>query len=159
MVASTKGLRPEKDCAGKDQRQTRPLVREGVPEKQDRNCQTVINIWSWAPDGGSTPRLTDWLTVSRNVTLTWHQQFKAIERLVRSAVQLWLLNDSREDYKSIEDNGLTDRIQYESSGGYKRRLELMCYCYIIICSVIILCSYNWYLSNKLIANPDPRLSR
>jgi hypothetical protein len=30
-------------------RQTRPLVREGAPEKQDRNCQRVINIWSWAP--------------------------------------------------------------------------------------------------------------
>jgi hypothetical protein len=27
-------------------RQTRPLVREGAPQKQDRNCQTVINIWS-----------------------------------------------------------------------------------------------------------------
>jgi hypothetical protein len=27
--------------------QTRPLVREGAPQKQDRNCQTVINIWSW----------------------------------------------------------------------------------------------------------------
>jgi hypothetical protein len=23
-----------------------PLVREGAPQKQDRNCQTVINIWS-----------------------------------------------------------------------------------------------------------------
>jgi hypothetical protein len=45
-------------------RQTRPLVREGVPRKQDRNCQRVINIW------GSTPTLTDWLTVSRSVTLT-----------------------------------------------------------------------------------------
>jgi hypothetical protein len=29
-------------------RQTRPLVREGAPQKQDRNCQRVINIWSWA---------------------------------------------------------------------------------------------------------------
>jgi hypothetical protein len=27
-------------------RQTRPLVREGAPQKQDRKCQTVINIWS-----------------------------------------------------------------------------------------------------------------
>jgi hypothetical protein len=25
-------------------RQTRPLVREGAPQKQDPNCQTVINI-------------------------------------------------------------------------------------------------------------------
>jgi hypothetical protein len=49
---------------------TRPLVREGAPQKQDRKCQTVKNIWSWAPDEGSTPRLTDWLAVSRNVTLT-----------------------------------------------------------------------------------------
>jgi hypothetical protein len=32
-------------------RQTRPLVREGAPQKQDRNCQTIINNWSWAPDG------------------------------------------------------------------------------------------------------------
>jgi hypothetical protein len=27
-------------------RQTRPLVREGAPQKQDHNCQTVINVWS-----------------------------------------------------------------------------------------------------------------
>jgi hypothetical protein len=27
-------------------RQARPLVREGVPQNQDRNYQTVINIWS-----------------------------------------------------------------------------------------------------------------
>jgi hypothetical protein len=26
-------------------RQTRPLVREGATEKQDRNCQRAINIW------------------------------------------------------------------------------------------------------------------
>jgi hypothetical protein len=35
-------------------RQTRPLVREDATEKQDRNCQKVINIWSWAK--------TYWLT-------------------------------------------------------------------------------------------------
>jgi hypothetical protein len=72
MVASTKGLGPEKDCAGKGW--TRPLVREGA-QRENRNCQTVINIWSWAPDGARHQDwLTDWLTdrptVSRNVTLT-----------------------------------------------------------------------------------------
>jgi hypothetical protein len=50
MVASPKGLGPEKDCAGncqqRVQRQTRPLVREGTPQKQDRKCQTIVNIWS-----------------------------------------------------------------------------------------------------------------
>jgi hypothetical protein len=30
-------------------RQIHPLVKEGAPQKQDRNCQRVINIWSWAP--------------------------------------------------------------------------------------------------------------
>jgi hypothetical protein len=28
-------------------RQIRPLVREGAPQKQDRNCQMAIDIWSW----------------------------------------------------------------------------------------------------------------
>jgi hypothetical protein len=40
-------------------RQTRPLVRESAPQKQDRNGQTVINIRSWAPDGA---RYQDLLT-------------------------------------------------------------------------------------------------
>jgi hypothetical protein len=35
------------------------LSSERAPHnKQDCSCQTVI-IWSWAPSGGSTPRLTD----------------------------------------------------------------------------------------------------
>jgi hypothetical protein len=51
--------------------QTRSLVREETSQKQDRNCQTVINIWTWAPNGARhQDLLTDWLTVSRNVTLT-----------------------------------------------------------------------------------------
>jgi hypothetical protein len=58
-------------ASGKYKRQTRPLVREGAPRKQERNCHTEINIWSWAPDGARyQDLLTDWLTVSRNVTLT-----------------------------------------------------------------------------------------
>jgi hypothetical protein len=53
--------------------QTRPLVRECAPQKQDRNCQTVINIWLWAPGGARyqdllTDWLTDWLTVSPSLT-------------------------------------------------------------------------------------------
>jgi hypothetical protein len=32
-------------------RQIRPLVRESAPQKEDRKFQTVINIWSWSPDG------------------------------------------------------------------------------------------------------------
>jgi hypothetical protein len=38
-------------ASGTYKRQTRPLVRDGAPRKQERNCQTEINIWSWAPDG------------------------------------------------------------------------------------------------------------
>jgi hypothetical protein len=46
-------------------RQTRPLVREGAPQKQDRNCQTVINIWSWVLDGARhQDLLTDWPSVA-----------------------------------------------------------------------------------------------
>jgi hypothetical protein len=30
-------------------RQTSLLIRDGAPQRRDRDCQTVINIWSWAP--------------------------------------------------------------------------------------------------------------
>jgi hypothetical protein len=46
-------------------RQTRLLVREGAPQKQDLNCQTVINIWLWAPDGARHQDLViDWPSVA-----------------------------------------------------------------------------------------------
>jgi hypothetical protein len=50
MVASTKGLGHEKDCAGKDeqhiQKTDQSSRQRGTSQKQDRNCQIVINIWS-----------------------------------------------------------------------------------------------------------------
>jgi hypothetical protein len=38
------------------------LSSERAPHKNDRNCQTVINIWSWAPDGVGLDTKTYWLT-------------------------------------------------------------------------------------------------
>jgi hypothetical protein len=51
MVANTKELDLRKTALARAssiyERQTRPLVREGAPQKKkDCNCQTVINIWS-----------------------------------------------------------------------------------------------------------------
>jgi hypothetical protein len=54
-------------------RHTHPLVREGAPQQQDRNCQAVKRVSGHEPQMGldtKTYWLTDWLTVSRNVTLT-----------------------------------------------------------------------------------------
>jgi hypothetical protein len=69
MVASPKGRRLKKDHAGEGQQhiqKTDPSSHQrGASQKQDCNCQTVINI-----SRGSTQRLTDWPTISRNVTLT-----------------------------------------------------------------------------------------
>jgi hypothetical protein len=49
--------------------QTRPLVREGAPKKKLQDCNfQKKKLWSKVPYLGSTPRHTDWLTVSRNVT-------------------------------------------------------------------------------------------
>jgi hypothetical protein len=45
----------------------RPILpSERMPHrKQDRNCQTKINIWSWAPDGARhQDLLTDWPSVT-----------------------------------------------------------------------------------------------
>jgi hypothetical protein len=52
-----------------------PSSERAPQKKQDGNCQRVINIW------GSTTRLTDWLTVSRNLTLTF--SLLSLETLVR----------------------------------------------------------------------------
>jgi hypothetical protein len=69
MVASTKGLGPEKDCAGKEQQHVQKTdpssCQRGRPTKQDRNCQTVINIRSWAPHGArEQDLLTHWQSVA-----------------------------------------------------------------------------------------------
>jgi hypothetical protein len=47
-----------------------PLVREGAPHQQTRNCLTVAKMWSWARDGCLTPRQTGRLTIGRNITLS-----------------------------------------------------------------------------------------
>jgi hypothetical protein len=61
--------------------QTRPLVREGALQKQDRNCQRVINIWSWAPDGARhQDLLIDWPSV---VMWLWLDLRESLETAVR----------------------------------------------------------------------------
>jgi hypothetical protein len=58
-------------------RQTCPLVREGAPQKQDCNCQTGLNIWSWAPDGARyQDLLTDWPSVAMWLWL-WSSEFRS----------------------------------------------------------------------------------
>jgi hypothetical protein len=44
--------------------QTRPLVREGAPKRQNSNFEGGKKFWSNVPGSGSTPRHTDWLTVA-----------------------------------------------------------------------------------------------
>jgi hypothetical protein len=52
-------------ASGIYKRQTRTLVREDAPQKQDRNCQRVIHIWSWALDGAQHQYLLiDWPSVA-----------------------------------------------------------------------------------------------
>jgi hypothetical protein len=58
---------PRSNCASK--LQIYPLVREGTPHQETRNCQyRKKRIWSWVPDGSSTPRqtgrLADWPPVA-----------------------------------------------------------------------------------------------
>jgi hypothetical protein len=72
-------------ASSKYKRPTLPLVREGTPQKQDRNCQTIINIWSWAPDGARhQDLLTDWPSVAMWLWLwLWSEPVKPVWRLVR----------------------------------------------------------------------------
>jgi hypothetical protein len=55
MVTSPKGLGPEKGYLARAssiyKRQTRPLVREGAPEKRDRNCKKILDTKTyWLTD-------------------------------------------------------------------------------------------------------------
>jgi hypothetical protein len=58
-------------------------------------------------DGGAPSNISVQKNTSSSA-VEMRGQFKAIERLVHSAVQLRLLHASREDYKSSEDNGLAE---------------------------------------------------
>jgi hypothetical protein len=90
-------------------RQTPPLFSESAPPWQDLTCQAVINIWSWAPDWARHQDwLTDWLTVSRNVTLTL-------------SIRLGQLRVVAEEAHEQEDSSkLDERIETRSTGEYRR---------------------------------------
>jgi hypothetical protein len=73
-------------------KQTRPLVREGAPQKQDCNCQTLINIWSWAPDGARhQDLLIDWLSVAMWLwlDLSWDENSAGVVISWESSVETW----------------------------------------------------------------------
>jgi hypothetical protein len=78
--------------------QTRPLVREGGPQRHDSNRQTVTDIWSWEPEGARNQDiLTDWLTISRNVTLTvsWQGVIARVSQHVGShGWEMWVVAES-----------------------------------------------------------------
>jgi hypothetical protein len=58
-----------------DRRQTRPLVREGAPQRQHSNFQTENTIWSQVPEWTwHHDILTDWPSVVTWICLwLWHQ--------------------------------------------------------------------------------------
>jgi hypothetical protein len=67
------------------------LVREGAPEKQDRNCQWVISISSWAPDGArQKDLLIDWPSVAIWLRLRlWFENYKSAA--VKVGLYVWYL--------------------------------------------------------------------
>jgi predicted alpha/beta hydrolase len=63
------------DCAGETssicKRQSRTFFIESAPYEHIRNCLTVIQIWSRAPDVCLTARQTGRLIIGRIIALTW----------------------------------------------------------------------------------------
>jgi hypothetical protein len=62
----------------------RPVLSlEGAPEKQDRNWQRVINIWSWAPDEARHQHLLiDWPSVAMWLWLWLRELRESLEMAV-----------------------------------------------------------------------------
>jgi hypothetical protein len=70
MVMGPSRLGPVSDVHCKIQ--NRPLVREDTLHQEASTCQTKehLEIWSWAPKSGPTPRRTGRLTVGRKFNST-----------------------------------------------------------------------------------------
>jgi hypothetical protein len=71
-------------------RQTRPLVRESAPQRENCNGLTVIIIWSYATVWCFIPRETGRLTAGRNI------RFRLRSRQKRNRL------DSGESYRVLE---------------------------------------------------------
>jgi hypothetical protein len=99
-------------------RQIRPLIREGGPQTQDSNCQTVTNFWSWEPEGA---RHQDTLTDRPSaVTLLWLWQYciVAVGRRQRSHCWVRVPQDSIfYDLKFETPSTWKDRFPYLYSPG------------------------------------------
>jgi hypothetical protein len=92
-----------------------------------------------SPAWGLTPRLTDWLTVSRNVTLT-------LGLLNYGLTELDLASYRRKLPNSFQEHPIAEML----------KIYFMCYCSSNFWSGINICSYDWRVSNKsiqLIQNP------
>jgi hypothetical protein len=70
---------------------TDPSARQrGRPTSTTRNCQTVPNIWSWAPEGARHQDwLTDWPSVVTGLWL-WLYTYEIL--LYNSTITTWLSN-------------------------------------------------------------------
>jgi hypothetical protein len=110
-------------------RQTHPLVRESAPHQQTRNCLIVIQIWPWAPAGCFIPRETGRLTVGRNIRLR-------LSGLIHSF--------SRIAFGRVPDDWELSR---------RWRINFVFY----LQDVIIICSYDLWVSNKSIHQSKPCL--
>jgi hypothetical protein len=82
--------------------QTRPLVREGAPKRQNSNFEEREKIWLNVPRFGLDTK-TYWLTVSHNVTLTltltWEQSLVTMRDTLSNAIIVKsTLRDSCHEY-------------------------------------------------------------
>jgi hypothetical protein len=80
---------------------TRPLFRVGARYRQNSNCHTAINIWSWAPDRArNQDAMTDWSSVVMWLWLwLWpnltYEKHTSILRSKMYTIQKASLNKSR----------------------------------------------------------------
>jgi hypothetical protein len=121
-------------------RQTRLLVRECAPEKEDRNTQRVINIWSWPPHRARhQDLLIDWPSAAMWLWLDSEPSSRREVNAVTVLVQ-WRVNNSRGRSTQIRQ-----RIGTRSTEENKRSAgEELAQCdYSKTDSVIINCNSAW----------------
>jgi hypothetical protein len=127
------------------------LSSERAPhQKQDRNCQTVINIWPWAQDGARHQvLLADWPSFAMWLRLWRIDSWKGV------AIQRGLEPGSR---RITIVRSRYQAVTCENTGGWKRVKRVVCEVWMLVMalqlSVFISCVLKW--SVNPVFNPKPR---
>jgi hypothetical protein len=143
MVMSPNGLGPEKDYAGEGQQHIRKTTPSSCQRRRPTKTRPYLSKSNkylvMSPTWGSTLRLTDWLTVNCNVTLTL---LEAVEYILGQRTE-WLKTTWQEDSTVNWSDIFCVMNPFPENGQYVVSNSAVALYYL----------YLWLISRKMLINP------